>query len=138
MADPAGNPFWITNETGSYVDTGPLAALRLACADPDSDGDLWSWLTGWTDARGVAPRTLRHRSMRGPALELSPERTPKGAAKNRLHLDVRLERPDDADDVAAGIAEHGGHELRLDWGDLPWRHFADASGNEFCLLPARP
>ena len=44
---------------------------------------------------------------------------------------------DDAGVVAAGIAERGGRELHLGWGDLPWRHFADPSGNEFCLLPAR-
>jgi hypothetical protein len=23
------------------------------------------------------------------------------------------------------------------YGDLPWRHFADPSGNEFCVLTAR-
>jgi hypothetical protein len=85
---------------------------------------------------GVAPRSLRHPSLRGPLLELCPEPAAKGTAKNRLHLDVRLEAGDDADDVAARITERGGRELHPGWGDLPWRHYADPSGNEFCVLPA--
>ena len=44
---------------------------------------------------------------------------------------------DDADAVAREIGERGGRELHYDWGDLPWRHFADPSGNEFCVLPSR-
>ena len=71
-----------------------------------------------------------------PLLELCPEPAPKGTAKNRLHLDVRLETGDDPDGVAAGIAERGGRELHPEWGELPWRSYADPSGNEFCVLPA--
>ncbi|HQR25474.1 MAG TPA: VOC family protein [Nocardioides sp.] len=137
LADPEGNPCCVMEDRAAYVDTGPIAALPLHSADPDRDAEFWSWLTGWTDAPGVAPRTLRHLSLRGPLLELCPEREPKGIAKNRLHLDVRLEPADDADDVASGIAERGGRELHPDWGDLPWRVFADPSGNELCVLPAR-
>jgi predicted enzyme related to lactoylglutathione lyase len=137
LADPEGNPFCVMEERSAYVDTGPIAALPLASADPDDDGEFWSWLTGWTDAPGVAARTLRHPSMRGPLLELCPQPERKGRAKNRLHLDIRLETGDDPDEVAAGIAERGGQELRPDWGQLPWRHYADPSGNEFCVLPAR-
>jgi Glyoxalase-like domain len=137
LADPEGNPFCVMEERSAYVDTGPIAALPLDSADPDSDGEFWSWLTGWTDARGIASRALRHPSMRGPLLELCPESASKGTAKNRLHLDVRLETGEDPDEVAARIAERGGREFHPDWGDLPWRHYADPSGNEFCVLPAR-
>ena len=137
LADPEGNPCCVMEDRAAYADTGPLAALPLDSADPDRDADFWSWLTGWTDAVGVAPRTLRHPSLRGPLLELCPESAPKGTAKNRLHLDVRLETGDDPDDVAAGIAERGGRELHHpEWGELPWRHYQDPSGNEFCVLPA--
>jgi hypothetical protein len=137
LADPEGNPFCVLEERSAYVDTGPIAALPLACADPDGAGEFWSWLTGWTRAPGTEPRSLRHPSMRGPLLELCPESSRKGTGKNRLHLDVRLETGDDPDDVAAGIAERGGRELHFDWGELPWRHYADPSGNEFCVLAAR-
>ena len=136
LADPEGNPFCVMEDRAVYSGTGPLAALPLDSADPDRDAEFWSWLTGWIDAPGVAPRSLRHPSLRGPLLDLTPERTPKGAAKNRLHLDVRLETGDDPDAVAAGIIKRGGRELRPQWGELPWRVFADPSGNEFCMLPS--
>ncbi len=137
LADPEGNPCCVMEHRAAYVDTGPIAALPLDSTDPDSDGQFWSWLTGWTDVPGVAPKTLRHPSLRGPLLELCPESAPKGAAKNRLHLDIRLETGDDPDAVAASIAERGGRELHLDCGELPWRVHADPSGNELCVLPAR-
>ena len=137
LADPEGNPFCVMEERAAYVDTGPIAALPLDSADPDSDGEFWSWLTGWTDAPGIAPCSLRHPSRRGPLLELCPEPAGKGTAKNRMHLDIRLEAADDPDEVAAGITERGGRELHPDWGELPWRLYADPSGNEFCVLPAR-
>jgi hypothetical protein len=137
LADPEGNPFCVMEERSAYVDTGPIAALPLDSADPDGDGEFWAWLTGWTDAPGVAPRSLRHPSMRGPLLEMCPQPARKGTTKNRMHLDIRLETGDDPDEVAAGVAARGGRELRPDWGDLPWRHYADPSGNEFCVLPAR-
>lgn len=136
LADPEGNPFCVMEERAAYVDTGPIAALPLDSSAPERDAAFWSWLTGWVDADGVAPRTLRHPSLRGPLLELCPEQTPKGAAKNRLHLDVRLEPGEDADEVAATIGARGGRELHPGWGELPWRVFADPSGNEFCVLPA--
>jgi len=137
LADPEGNPCCVMEDRAAYVDTGPIAALPLDSADPDRDAAFWSWLTGWTDVAGVAPRSLRHPSLRGPLLELCPESTSKGTTKNRLHLDVRLEPGEDADVVEAGIAQRGGDRLDTDWGDMPWRSYTDPSGNEFCVLPGR-
>jgi hypothetical protein len=136
LADPEGNPFCVMEERAAYAETGPIAALPLDSADPDRDAEFWSWLTAWVDAPGVAPRTLRHPSLRGVLLELCPERAPKGATKNRVHLDVRLETGDDPDQVAAAITDRGGREIHRDWGELPWRLYEDPSGNEFCVLPA--
>ena len=136
LADPEGNPCCVMEERTAYVDTGPIAALPLDSADPDRDAGFWSWLTGWPVVDG-APRTLRHPSLKGPLLELCPEPAAKGAAKNRLHLDVRLEPGDDPDKVAAEITERGGREVfHPEWGELPWRFYEDPSGNEFCALPA--
>lgn len=136
LADPEGNPCCVMEERAAYAGTGPLAALPLSSADPARDAAFWSWLTGWPPTRGAVPHSLRHPSLTGPLLELLPEDAPK-AAKNRLHLDLRLDAGEDPDDVAARIADRGGRELHPGWGELPWRHFADPSGNEFCVLPAR-
>ncbi|QCU77632.1 VOC family protein [Citricoccus sp. SGAir0253] len=137
LADPEGNAFCVLEERPVHARTGPLAALPLASAAPRRDGAFWAWLTGWESMPAVDPVSLRHPSGRGPLLELVPERAAKGAAKNRLHLDVRLGPDDDPGAIAAGIAARGGRELHPDWGALPWRVFADPSGNEFCVLPAR-
>ena len=136
LADPEGNPFCVLEDRPAYAGTGPLAALPLHSADPDRDARFWSWLSGWVAVDGLAPRSLRHSSLRGPFLELCHEPAAKTASKNRMHLDVRLEAGDDADAVAAGIAERGGRELHPAWGELRWRVYVDPSGNEFCVLPA--
>ena len=137
LADPEGNGFCVMEERAAYADTGPIAALPLDSADPDRDAEFWAWLTGWTPVPDVEPRSLRHPSGRGPLLELCPERSSKTAAKNRIHLDLRLETGDDSEAIVAGIVERGGGRLEVDWGDLPWTSYIDPSGNEFCLLPAR-
>jgi hypothetical protein len=135
LADPEGNPCCVLEDRPTYAGSGPIASLPLDSADPDRDVDFWSWLTGWTDVVGGAPRSLRHPSGLGPLLELCPEPSPKGATKNRLHLDVRLEPGEDPDTAAREITARGGRELHPGWGELPWRHYADPSGNEFCVLP---
>lgn len=137
LADPEGNPFCVMEERAAYADPGPVAALPLDVADPVRERDFWSWLTGWVPVEGAGLLSLQHPSYRGPLLELCPESEPKGPAKNRMHLDLRLERGDDVELVARGIADRAGRELHPDWGDLPWRVFADPSGNEFCVLPSR-
>ncbi len=137
LADPEGNPFCVMEGRADYVDTGPVAALPLDVADPERDRDFWAWLTGWVPVEGSGLISLRHPSHRGPLLELCPEAEPKTPGKNRMHLDVRLEPGDDAEEVARRIADRGGRHRQVDWGDLPWRVFADPSGNEFCVLPSR-
>jgi hypothetical protein len=134
LGDAEGNPFRVVEARETRPDTGPIAVLALDSADPARDAELWTWLTGWSPVPGTAS-SLRHPSRRGPVLELRLESEPKGPGKNRRHLDVRLERGDDADEVAGGIAERGGHEVEHEWGTLPWRVYVDGSGNEFCVLP---
>lgn len=137
LADVEGNAFCVMEERAAYVGTGPIAAIPIDSADPETDLRFWSELSGWLPAAGVGPHTLRHPSGRGVLLEFCPEPEPKEAAKNRLHLDLRLEAGDDADAIVQRIHELGGRQLQHpEWGDLPWLFFADPSGNEFCILDA--
>ncbi|HEY5981598.1 MAG TPA: VOC family protein [Microlunatus sp.] len=137
LADPEGNAFCVLEAREEHTGTGPIAAVPIDAADPVTDARFWSWLTGWALVPSESATALRHPSGRGLVLEFCPEPQPKTATKNRLHLDVRLERGDDPDGVAAGIVARGGLELPARWGVLPWRTFRDPSGNEFCLIPAR-
>jgi hypothetical protein len=136
LDDPEGDHLCVLEDREAYADTGPLAAVVLESADPGRDRDFWSWLTGWRPAEGSDLPAVRHLSGLGPWVEFLPESAPKGDEKSRVHLDVRLEAGEDADEVARAIEDRGGRELHFDWGDLPWRHFADPSGNEFCVLRA--
>lgn len=135
LADPEGDPFCVMEQRERYDASSPIAALPLDSADPKRDLAFWAELTGWTIEPGDAPPALRHPSGRGPLLALYPEPAPKATTKNRVHLDLRLEADDD--DAAARVLALGGRELSPGWGELPWRVFADPSGNELCLLPAR-
>ena len=136
LADQEGTPFCVMHEHTSYDADGAIASLPLDSSDVARDLGFWSWLTGWVpDER--EPDGLRHPSWRGPVLEICAEPRPKEVAKNRLHLDLRLEPDDDVDAIAGGIKQRGGAEFHPGWGELPWRHFVDPSGNEFCLLFAR-
>jgi hypothetical protein len=137
LDDPEGDHLCVLEDREVYAATGPLAAVVLDSADPERDRDFWAWLTGWRPADGSDLPAVQHPSGLGPWVEFLPESAPKGDAKSRIHLDVRLEAGEDADEVARAIADRGGRELHFDWGDLPWRLFADPSGNEFCVLRAQ-
>lgn len=134
LADPEGNPFCVLEDRAAYAGSGQLAALPLSSADPSRDREFWAWLSGWAQVRGSVKHSLRHASGVGPTLEFVPEAEPKGAWKNRMHFDVRLDEWDDPDAVHREIVERGGSELVTDWGDLPWTCWRDPSGNEFCVL----
>lgn len=137
LADPGGNPFCVLTEQSEHADVGPIAALPIDASDPAVDAAFWSWLTGWVIIDESEPKLLRHPSLPGMTLEFWAEQRPKPIAKNRLHLDLRLEAGDDLQQILAEVIERGGKELHPGWGELPWTVCADPSGNEFCLLPAR-
>lgn len=135
-SDPEGNPYRVLPEQPAYAaQTGPLVAIALESADPDRDAAFWAWLTGWTPIQRASVPTLQHPSRSGALLELHPEGAPKGATKNRVHLDVRMGAGEDADTVEAALVERGGRRWDPGWGELPWRSYTDPSGNELCVLP---
>ena len=133
LADPEGTPFSVVADAPASG-AGGLVALLVESADPAGDAAFWSWLTGW---QITGPGQMRHPSGLGPRLELRAESARKGAAKSRLHLDVRLDAGEGADAAEAGIVERGGARFEPGWGELPWRSYTDPSGNELCVLPAR-
>lgn len=137
LADPEGNPFCVMESRPAYERSGPIAAVPVDSRDPPRDLEFWTGMSGWVrDQAGVAT-AMRHPSGRGPLIEFLPEPRGQDPDKNRMDLDVRLQGGDDPAAVVAGLSDLGGRELFPDWGDLAWRVFADPSGNEFCLLPAR-
>jgi hypothetical protein len=146
LADPEGGAFCIMPDRPGYeATTGPLVCLPLDSADPERDAVFWAAVTGWrrTADVGGAP-ALRHPEGVGPLLALCPEPRPKPAGpagKNAIHLDVRRDASDPAeqdDDGDVAVVERmlalGARSLSAP-GELPWLVFADPSGNELCVLP---
>jgi hypothetical protein len=136
LLDPEGNAFRVLEPRAEFSGSGPVATVSVDAGDVDVTAEFWHHLTGWDTVPTAHAHTLRHPSARGPLLEIVPESAPKSAgAKNRLHLDLRLEDGDNAEAAAVLVSELGGEEYDGGWGPLPWRTFRDPSGNEVCLLP---
>ncbi len=133
--DPrALSTFW--RDVLDYVHPGPPGVELPEGADPLAAWDDFLARIGVPEAHRNTRSAVEDPDGQGPRLFF--QQVPEGkTAKNRLHLDVRLETGDDADEVGRGIAERGGREAGYDWGELPWRTYHDGSGNELCVLPAR-
>lgn len=130
--DAAGDEYLLRAD-GTQASGLVLEAFQLACADPAADAEFWKHLLGW-EIVARAPMVLADPTGAGPRLVLVHEASPKIAAKNAIHLDLRLERAESMEDARAAICALGGTALDGPWETLPWRVFKDRSGNEFCVL----
>ncbi|KSU67093.1 VOC family protein [Arthrobacter sp. NIO-1057] len=133
--DIAGRGYFTSSDPAQTPETTWLTAVELHSAEPERDAKFWAMLTGFHRSNSV-PTIITHPRGIGPAIMLVHETTPKSAAKSSVHLDLRLEAGDDINQIVNLIQEHGGSELKHEWGTVPWRVFLDPSGNEFCILPA--
>ncbi len=134
LADPEGNEFCVLEPREIYLDTGPIAAVVVDCADPQAMARFWGEAMDWTlhqvtDDHAV----LRSAKDVGPYLEFL--RTPGvKTVPDRVHLDLL---PYPGDDKAAEVARLralGATDLDLGQGDVPWTCLADPEGHEFCVL----
>jgi catechol 2,3-dioxygenase-like lactoylglutathione lyase family enzyme len=137
LADPEGNELCVLEPRDRYRDTGPLAAVVMAAADPPGLARFWAEAAAWpvTDA-GEQFAALRHPSGSGPFLELIRSTAPK-VVKNRLHLDLA---PYPGEDPAAEVARLlalGATRADVGQGEVTWTVLADPEGNELCVLSPR-
>jgi hypothetical protein len=137
LADPEGNELCVLEPRDRYRDTGPLAAVVMAAADPPALARFWTEAAAWSvTGTGERLAALRHPSGTGPFLELVHSPTPK-LVKNRLHLDLA---PYPGDDPAAEV-DHlrslGATPADVGQGEVTWTVLADPEGNEFCVLSPR-
>jgi hypothetical protein len=134
-ADPHTLADWWAETLGWQVEAQDEAFIRrMVDAGHATDGDTTRhkgalvWRTGAAighpDGLQRAPRVL---------FQLVPEAK---AAKNRMHLDVRV-AAGDADRAAADLVARGAtflHHGRQ--GSHTWVTLADPEGNEFCVAPS--
>ncbi|HEX2158378.1 MAG TPA: VOC family protein [Actinomycetes bacterium] len=137
LADPEGNELCVLEPRDRYRDTGPLAAVVMAAADPPGLARFWAEAAAWpvTDA-GDQAASLRHPSGTGPFLELVRSPAPK-LVKNRLHLDLAPYRGEDPAAEVARLLALGATRADVGQGEVTWTVLADPEGNELCVLSPR-
>ena len=137
LADSDGNELCVLEPRDRYRDTGPLAAVVMAAADPPALARFWAEAAAWplvgADERHAA---LRHPSGRGPFLELIRSAAPK-LTKNRLHLDLAPHPGDDPATEVARLLDLGAAPADIGQGEVSWTVLADPEGNELCVLSPR-
>lgn len=134
MADPEGNVFCVLEPRPLYQDTGPIAAVVVACADPRAMAGFWGEAVNWpvhelTDdlARLRAPEGV------GPYLEFVRKPTAE-TVWTRVHLDV-LPQPSETHAAEVDrLRTLGATDSDVGQGDAPWTVLADPEGNQFCVL----
>jgi predicted enzyme related to lactoylglutathione lyase len=137
LADPGGNEFCVLDPRPEYANTGAVAAIVAAAADPAALAGFWSAASGWPVVRtGVEYASLRDPDGRGPWLELVRSAHPH-EVKNRVHLDVAPYPDGSVAAETARLTALGATPVDLGQGDVPWQNLADPERNEFCVLTPR-
>ena len=134
LADPEGNVFCVLEPRPVYADTGPIAAVVVDCADPQTLARFWSEATDWTLHEVTADQArLRSAQGVGPYLELL--RAPDArTGRHRVHLDLKPYADDDHAAEVARLRVLGATDVDLGQGEVSWTVLADPEGNEFCVL----
>ena len=137
LADPEGNIFRVLEPRSIYLDTGPIAAVVVDCADPREMSRFWGEGTDWT-VHEVTDDLARLRSSEGIGPYLEFVRTDgMTAVQSRVHLDLRPYAGDDQAAEVARLRVLGASDADIGQGDVPWVVLADPEGNEFCVLTPR-
>jgi catechol 2,3-dioxygenase-like lactoylglutathione lyase family enzyme len=119
--------------------TSRIAVIAIDALDPDRVAQFWCEVLGWVvidrdeDGLSIGPAVVPPMAGPGPTIDVFavPERK---TVKNRLHLDLRAEGPDRAEELTRLLALGA---RPVDVGQDPavsWTVLADPEGNEFCLL----
>lgn len=112
--------------------------VTIDCADPISLSMFWRELLGYHQVGAVA----QYASIRpddggvdGPKMIF--QRVPEGkVSKNRLHLDLDLDRGTSLEDEVAravGLGATPSGDVVAEFG-LRWQVMTDPEGNEFCIV----
>ena len=138
LADPEGNELCVLEPRDRYRGRGPLAAIVVDTADPDTVARFWAEATGWPiGSRSEQVVSLFRPGGLLPDLDFGRTDVPK-TVKNRVHLDVAPFAGDDRDAEVDRLIAHGARRADVGQGpEVTWMVLADPEGNEFCVLSPR-
>ena len=114
--------------------TSRLQAVTVDCADPVVLATFWAAVTGYEPhPDNDAEEALLRASGAGP--DILFQKVPEGkTVKNRLHFDMRPDRPRD-EEVERLLAVGATVVLDMRRPDgKGWVQLADPEGNEFCVV----
>ena len=120
-----------------------LFSVVIDAADPGTLGHWWGDALGWEvmyeapdEVVVIPPNALEVPGI--PGLVFVEVNDPK-QGKNRVHLDLAAQSPEDQADIVARLLAAGATHADVGQGeDVPWVVLADPEGNEFCVLDSRP
>jgi len=148
VAQPQYGRFGVTEPLASGSDRPQVMSTRLFsvvidAADPRALGHWWRDALGWEvmyqapdEVVVVPPNALEVADI--PGLVFVEVNDPK-RGKNRVHLDLAAQSPEDQAVIVARLLAAGATHADVGQGDdVPWVVLADPEGNEFCVLDARP
>jgi len=135
LADPEGNEFCVIEPDNSFL-AGCGRLGSITCDGSREVGCFWSEALGWPlvwDQDGET--AIRAPDGTGPFITWGPP-VPQKDTKNRLHLDIAPDQPDQSAEVER-LASIGASRIDIGQGDVDWVVMADPDGNEFCVLRPR-
>lgn len=116
-----------------------LTSIVFEAADAETLAEFWL-LVNWTFQRGDGGEVrLVPGEEDGSTLDLlfSPAPPRAKTGKNRIHVDLNTRNAHDYQSTRDGMVRYA-RLVDIGQGELvPWTVFADAEGNEFCLLKPR-
>ncbi|WP_069161178.1 VOC family protein [Nocardia altamirensis] len=134
LADPEGNEFSVQQPLEIYRDIGPIGAVVVDCADPQTMARFWSAAVDWTVHEATDDHALlRSAKDVGPYLRFVRTLEPK-VVWNRVHLDVAPFRGNDRAPGMDRLRTLGATDIDLGDTEVAWSVMADPEGNEFCVL----
>lgn len=116
-----------------YRDTGPVAAVVVAGADPRVMVGFWGEAIDRTVHELTDDRALL-RSARGDGPCLEFRRTPDDEVGNRVHLDLMSDPVEDRATEIARLEGLGATRTDVGQGDVSWIVLTDPEGIEFGVL----
>jgi hypothetical protein len=119
--------------------TTRLDCVVIEALDPVALAGFWSDVTGWPVAM-EEPDEVAVEPPPGGAEGISlvfVQVTEPKTAKNRIHLDLRSDSPEEQAETVRRLRERGATSVDIGQGDVPWTVLADLEGNELCVLEPR-
>jgi catechol-2,3-dioxygenase len=132
LADPAGHPFDLCLNADDPKTT--LMGVMLDCPDAKALSTFYAELLGKPityegDGMAMIGQDGEHPVLFQQVESYTPPRWPDPAYPQQVHLDVRVEDIEAAEQAALAIGA-----TRLPGEGVNWRVYADPAGKPFCLL----